>query len=276
MLRPIGISLCFLWSIFLCKQLLAYQVGHVIKDIQQEIPHDHNCFTQGLVFKDNILYETCGLYGKSSLRKVDMKTGKVLQSKHINKDIFAEGLTAANDTLYMLTWKNKRIYMYDRNTLELIATRTIQTHNGEGWGLTTDGKQLIVSDGSDRLLFYAFPDLSTGTEKDSLAKIREVRVFDPVNGRHINQVNELEFVNGFVFANLWYRDIIIQIDPATGHIIERYDMSSLYPQNSRAPGADCLNGIAYHAGEKYFLLTGKNWPKYYQLNFSAAYEPREF
>jgi glutamine cyclotransferase len=121
------------------------------------------------------------------------------------------------------------------------------------------------TDGSDRLLFYALPDLTTD---EPLEKLREVRVYDPVNQRYVTEVNELEYVNGHVFANLWKIDIIIDIDPVTGHILDQIDLSSLYPKELRGaePEQDCLNGIAYHAKENYLLLTGKRWPKYYKFS----------
>ncbi len=249
-----------------------YQIGEIVKEAVEELPHDEACFTQGLVIYDGKLYESCGLYGKSSLRIVNLATGQVVQKRSIEKEIFAEGLTAMNNTLYMISWKNKKLFMFDRETLELLDTKRYDSYNGEGWGLTTDGKQLILSDGSEHILFYEFPKANDGNEK--LVKVRDMKVYDPVSSRNIVYLNELEYINGFIFINIWYKDIILQVNSQTGRVVERYDLAELYPKAKRSPKADVLNGIAFDPVKNNFLLTGKLWPKYYRVNFKAALETK--
>jgi glutaminyl-peptide cyclotransferase len=275
MMSPGGVCWCVVWlmvvmvvDLFLVSR--GYQIGEVVKMAISEMPHDETCFSQGLVIYDNNLYESCGLYGKSSLRIVDMKTGKVLKRRNIDKEIFAEGLTAWNNTLYLASWKNKLLFLYDRHSLELLDTKSFASYNGEGWGLTTDGKQLILSDGSEHILFYDFPVAQDG--KKSLTKTKDLKVFDPISARHIVHINELEYVHGFIFANLWYKDIILQINAQSGSVTERYDLQELYPKNKRTYKADVMNGIAYDPANKQFLLTGKLWPKYFRVHFKAAEE----
>lgn len=246
----------------------SFPVGEIVKDPIAVMNHDENCFTQGLVIYDNKLYESCGLYGKSTLRIVDLSTGSVVKKVTIDKDIFAEGLAAMNNTLYMISWKNKKLFIYDRKTLDLLDTKYFDSHNGEGWGLTTDNEHLILSDGSEYIIYYEFP--SPGDGKEKLVKIREMKVYDPVTMRHLVYINELEYHNGYIFANIWYKDIILQINANSGNVVERYDLSQLYPKSSRSHKADCLNGIAYDPIQKNFLLTGKLWPKYYRVHFKAA------
>ena len=255
-----------LWLVL--QVLQAFPIGEVVKDTVSVMTHDDNCFTQGLVIYENKLYESCGLYGKSSLRIVDLQTGKILKKVSIAAELFAEGLTAINNTLYMITWREKKLLMFDRETLELLDTKTYESHNGEGWGLTTDGQHLIMSDGTEYIDFYEFPIAKNGQQK--MKKIREIKVYDPVTMRHLIHVNELEYYEGYILANVWYKDVILQIHAHTGHIAERYDLTQLYPKSSRSHKADCLNGIAYDPIEKNFLLTGKQWPKYYRVHFKAA------
>lgn len=267
----------------------AYKIGTVIKDILKTSKHDENCFTQGLVIDEtkNIVYESCGLYGKSSIRKLDLTTFQIIKNKNIPSSIFAEGITLINNYIYMLTWKNKIVYIYDADSLKLVGKRGIMTKNGEGWGITTDGKQLIVSDGTDYLSFYEIPTITptsghikhepiNPSEEEQLVKVKELRIYDPINTRSISHINELEYVNGYVFANIWYQDIIIQINPENGHIVERYDLSKIFPREKRNAHADCLNGIAFNNKDKSFLVTGKLWSKYFHINFTKVFEDREF
>lgn len=252
-----------------------FPVGEVIKKVVESLPHDENCFTQGLVMDESKLYESCGLYGKSSLRIVDPKTGKIRSRITIPRDIFAEGLTVHNDRLYLLTWKNKKMYIYDKNDLRYLGVRRYQTSTGDGWGLTTDGHSLIASDGSEKISFFKFPTLTASDANDifgdkapELEETHRLTVYDPVIGRHISQINELEYHNGNVYANIWYKDAIIRFNATTGKINERYDASKLYPKHARSQTADCLNGIAYDPSTDTMLLTGKKWPKYYRVNFT--------
>jgi glutamine cyclotransferase len=270
----------------------SYKVGQVVKDVLKVSRHDDKCFTQGLVIDGDILYESCGLYGKSSLRKIDIKNGfQILKSKPIPAWIFAEGLTMIGKYLFMLTWKERIVLVYEAETLKLIDKYSIETKNNEGWGASTDGKHLIVSDGTEYITFYQIPSLPAVEDvsslpvikydqhnlpQKSLAKVKEIRVYDTLSTRSVNQINELEYVNGFIFANIWYQDIVLQINPENGHIVERYDLSKIFPRKTRNSHADCLNGIAYNEKEKSFLITGKFWSKYFHINFTKAFEYREY
>ncbi len=224
--------------------------------------HDSNCFTQGLLYHEGSIFESCGLYSKSSLRRVNSATGVVEKVQQIPGHYFGEGLTIVKDVAYMLTWKEQKMLLMDSVSFEIISSIGFASSNGEGWGLTHDEKQhLIVSDGSDKITFYDIPSSSAL----SLNKVREISVTDPQTKRVVNRINELEYVNGFIYANIWYKDVIIKIDPTSGHVVQRYDLALLYPKSKRSAKADCLNGIAYNASDGSFLLTGKLWPKYYKV-----------
>ena len=240
--------------------------------VMNKLPHDDNCFTQGLLYHKSIIIESCGLYGKSSIRKVSALDGSVLSDKKVAKEYFAEGATVFNDMLFMLTWQNRKVVVYDVDTLELKQVVDISTSNGEGWGLTNDLNNLIVSDGTNKLLFFeVIKDVKSGAI--TLKKSREVTVQESAaDGKRtaVQQVNELEYVDGFVFANVWYKDVILKIDPSDGHVVHKYDMAMLYPRHRRISKADCLNGIAYNATSGHFLLTGKQWPEYFVVSLTGA------
>jgi len=236
--------------------------------------HDEKCFTQGLLYHDNKLYESCGLYGKSTLRVVDAKSKAQLMKVKIDDKYFAEGITILNDKLYMLLWQQPFVLVFDPLTLQQIDIKFIETFKKEGWGLTTDGIHLIVSDGSDRIQFY-----DVIYDSKYLKKVREIVVRDPSTQRSVDRINELQYVNDSIYANIWYKDIIIRINAKNGIIIDKYDLSSIYPRNKRSRTADCLNGIAYDTSDKTFLLTGKLWDKYYKvdlLSYSKAQENNDF
>jgi len=228
--------------------------------------HDEECFTQGLLLQDNILFESCGLHGKSSLRTVNYQTGEVLKRQRLDGKYFAEGIALVQDKIYMLTWKNKNMLVFDAKTLKQIADISYQTHTGEGWGLTYDGQHLIASDGSSRLTFFEVPT----AESTALVKVKHVDVRSAETSKLIKHINELQYVNGFIYANIWYKDFIVKIDSSTGLVVQMYDLTDLYPHKTRSARADCLNGIAYNSVENSFLITGKQWSLYYSVNFSAA------
>lgn len=229
--------------------------------------HDRTCFTQGLMLYKGFIYESCGLYGKSSLRKVDEKTGAVIQELKIPPQNFAEGMTIIDDIIYLLTWKERKLIIVDIKSFDIVRTVTFVSHSGEGWGLTHDSEQhLILSDGSDRITIFDLPTPSTKT----LNKVKELVVYDPQSKKSISRVNELEYVDGFIYANVWYKDILLKIDAATGLVVQKVDLSTLYPKSSRIPTADCLNGIAHDAASNTLLLTGKLWPHYYRINLSNS------
>lgn len=236
-------------------------IPHISFEVKRVVKHDQDCFTQGLQLYKGFLYESCGLNGKSNVRKVNPTTGAVLKQTKLSHDIFAEGITILNDKIYLITWKNKKMLLFDINTLELLVTTSFQTFNGEGWGLTHNSKnELIASDGSDRLTFLSTPK----GNNDPSIKLKDVIVKDPKTGSTFVQINELEYVNGYVYANIWYQDIIIKIDPDTGHVVEKIDMKTLY--TNRVAGADCLNGIAFNESSNVLILTGKLWPKYFHVS----------
>lgn len=251
-------------GIFAKKQ----KYGITKHSVVETIPHDNDCFTQGLAYSDGFLYESCGLYGKSSVRKVDPSTGEVLSMLKLANDVFAEGLVVIGETIYVLTWTNKFMLVIDLKTMTLLGKYTYITHTGEGWGLTYDGTSFIVSDGSSRLSFFDVPDLSQTSKQlisTSLKKSKEINIFR--GGSEVVHINELEWVgNNTLYANIWYQDYILKIDVESGTVSEFLDLHSLYPMNSRLKNADCLNGIARNSSDGTLLLTGKLWPKYHKIN----------
>lgn len=233
------------------------------------IPHDSDCYTQGLAYSDGFLYESCGINGKSSVREVDPLSGQVIRMIKLSDDIFAEGLVVIGDIIYVLTWMNKFMIVLDRKTMTLMGKYSYRTYSGEGWGLTYDGKQFIVSDGSSRLSFFDVPDISKlsrgGFFHYQLIKTREVIVRDSAK-KEIVSINELEWVgDDHIYANVWYKDFILKINVIDGSISEHLDLYHLYPYKSRTKTADCLNGIALNETDNTLLLTGKLWPHYYKI-----------
>jgi glutamine cyclotransferase len=218
-------------------------------------PHDTTSFTQGLVFADGELYESTGLNGESTLRRVDIKTGQTLQRIDIPKQYFAEGLALVGDELLQLTWQHKLGFVYDRKTFK--RKRTF-SYDGEGWGIAYDGKsRLVMSDGSDRLRFL---------DPKTLTPLKTLRVQDA--GRPVMNLNELEWIENEIWANVWQTDRIVRISPVTGDVTGWIDLSSLFPRSQRMPPADELNGIAYDKATRRIFITGKKWPRLYQITVS--------
>jgi glutaminyl-peptide cyclotransferase len=213
-------------------------------------PHDPNAFTQGLAIAGGQLYEGTGLYGQSTIRKVDLTTGRVEKQRPINATYFGEGIAILGDHLYELTWQNGLGIVYDLATFT--QQRTFQ-YTGEGWGLTQDGKQLILSDGTAKLRFL---------DPQTFAVVREIEVRD--HGQPVTKLNELEYVDGEIWSNVWYDDRIARISPATGEVLGWIDLAALYPKSARSSEA-VLNGIAYDAAAKRLFVTGKNWPQLYEI-----------
>lgn len=215
-------------------------------------PHDTSSFTQGLVFADGQLYESTGLEGESTLRRVDITTGNTLQRIDVPRQYFAEGLAMVGDELLQLTWRSKIGFVYDRHTFKQKRTFTYQT---EGWGIAYDGSsRLVMSDGSDTLTFL---------DPKTFAPAKTLKVQDA--GRSIGNLNELEWIEGEIWANVWTTDRIARISPSTGAVNAWIDLSSLYPQSQRVPPADVLNGIAYDKATRRIFITGKKWPRLYQI-----------
>ncbi|HET6424508.1 MAG TPA: glutaminyl-peptide cyclotransferase [Planctomycetaceae bacterium] len=214
-------------------------------------PHDPEAFSQGLVIADGVLYEGTGTFGASSLRQVDLKTGKVQRMVPLNQDYFGEGIAVAGNKIYQLTWKNRLGIVYDR---ESMTAESSFRYSGEGWGLTSDGKELILSDGTATLRFLSL---------ETLEVTRRVQVHTATGP--VDQLNELEYVDGEIYANIWYSDRIVRISPKTGEVLGWIDLSALYPARQRPSREHVLNGIAYDADKKQLYVTGKNWPKLYQV-----------
>ena len=222
-------------------------------EVTGRFPHDPTAYTQGLVWADGILFESTGLYGHSELRRVDLRSGRVLASRPLTADRFGEGLALLKGRLYQLTWKEGVAYAYDAATL---APRDSFHYAGEGWGLATDGTSLIMSDGSDSLRV-----LSPATFQ--VQRVVHVRY----NGAPLYQVNELEYVNGEVLANVYQSNWVMRIDPATGTVREAIDFADLYPE--RPASAEVMNGIALAPDGSQLLLTGKLWPVLFQVRLGA-------
>ncbi|ODU01758.1 MAG: glutaminyl-peptide cyclotransferase [Pseudonocardia sp. SCN 72-86] len=216
-----------------------------------ELPHDPTAFTQGLELDDGILYEGTGLEGRSQLRELDPATGALRRAVPLPGTLFGEGLTVVGDTIWQLTWRDGVVLEWDRATLTL---RRQVPMSGEGWGLCRDGSRLVRSDGTDLLRFH---------DPVTFAETGSVRV--TLDGRPLTQLNELECVDGQVWANVWQTDRIVRIDPADGRVTAIVDATGLLPADRRA-GADVLNGIA-SLGNGEFLLTGKLWPTMFRVRF---------
>lgn len=214
-------------------------------------PHDTNAFTQGLVFLDGALLESTGLNGQSTLRKVDLKSGQVLKQAEVPIQYFAEGLALLGGKLFQLTWQNHKGFVYD---LDSFFLEKQFSYEGEGWGLTTDGRWLILSDGTD-----------------------QIRFLDPVNfevqrtihvqreGQPVDRLNELEYIKGEIFANVWGTDYVMRIDPSTGKVTGVIDFTGLLAATDRGVGTDVFNGIAYDAATDRLFVTGKRWPKLFEV-----------
>lgn len=216
-------------------------------------PHDPTAFTQGLVYQDGIFYEGTGLRGQSTLRKVDPATGQVLQGIRLPDQYFGEGIAILGQRLYQLTWQENTGFIYDKDSFELLDT---WRYEGEGWGLATDGQRLLMSDGSHELRFL---------DPETLAELGRVAVLDDA-GQPVSRLNELEWVGGEVWANVWQTDRIARIDPASGRLLGWIDLAGLLPDEDRAAQrVDVLNGIAYDAATARLFVTGKWWPKLFEI-----------
>jgi glutamine cyclotransferase len=251
-----------LWStivvtLFGCQQAaqtplaLAQSTPTCSYEVVQTYPHDKDAFTQGLIFDRGELYESTGLKGKSSVRKVDLTTGKVLQISNLDDRYFGEGMTLWQDRLIQLTWVSKTGFVYDKRTFKQIATFSYPT---QGWGITHNDRELIMSDGSNTLYF-----LNPNTFKET----KRIRVKD--RDRPIDRLNELEFVNGEIWANVWMSDRIARIDPQTGVVTGWLDLSGIIDPASTPTQDAVLNGIAYDPESDRLLVTGKLWPKLFEI-----------
>jgi glutamine cyclotransferase len=219
-------------------------------EVVASYPHDPAAFTQGLAFHSGRLYEGTGLYGASTLRRVDLASGRTEKQRALNQRYFGEGIAILDTEIYQLTWQNGVVIVYDLETFEVERT---MPYEGEGWGLTHDGEHLIMSDGSAIIRFR---------DPQTFGVIREVEVRD--RGVPVPKLNELEYVDGEIWANVWYDDRIARIEPASGEVQGYLDLSALYPAASRGSEA-VLNGIAYDPAQKRLFVTGKNWPQLFEI-----------
>ncbi len=250
--------MCLIISIFLILFSLSVcavsfeKINSLNYEILAEYEHDPNAFTQGLEIYNGYLYEGTGLYGKSSLRKVEIQNGKVLKKINLDKKYFGEGITILNDKIYQLSWKENTAFVYDLN-FKLLKTLSYQ---GEGWGLTNNGEHLIMSNGSE---YISFRDPETfEIFKKIIIKIDNIK---------LKNINELEYLNGFIYANIWQKNYIIKIDAETGSVKAYIDFSDILDQKY-IDKTDVLNGIAYDTQNQSFLITGKLWPKIYRIKIN--------
>ena len=222
--------------------------------IEKVYPHDTSSFTEGLLYHDGYLYESTGQPKHSKLLKVNLKTGKIVMQAKIDSQYFGEGSAVIGDKIIMLTYQDPRfLFVFDKNTFKLL--NTLPYHVGvEGWGLCFDGKKLYTDDGTNNIFFL---------DKDNYRQTGYISVYDD-KGK-IDSLNELEYIDGKLYANIWEKDIIVIIDPKTGAVTGRIDMTNLYPKKNGS--GDVLNGIAYDKATGRIFLTGKNWDKLFQVKF---------
>ena len=254
MLKPAAIAALVLSSCACCACSAAMAAipvyGFIVKNTY---PHDPQAFTQGLFFRDGHLYETTGLTGRSTLRRIELKTGKVLQKAELPKEVFGEGSTAFGDNILGLTWQSKTGYVFDAKTF---AMKARFPYEGEGWGLASDAKNVYMSDGSASIRVL---------DPASLKEVRRVQV--TAEGKPIDSLNELEIVDGELYANVWGTDVIARIDPASGKVTGWIDLTNLLPREKRGTSSvdAVLNGIAYDARHRKLYVTGKFWPKLFEI-----------
>ena len=226
-------------------------------EILATYPHDPDAYTQGLFYDGGVLYEGTGRIGRSELRKVALETGEVLQRVPLPDDVFGEGIARFGGRIFQLTWRANIGFIYDAETLQLVDYFRYAT---EGWGLTADAEHLIMSDGSASLYFL---------DPTSLARVRTLGVHDAA-GRPIDDLNELEYIDGFIYANVWHRDDVLKISPATGDVVDTIDFSGLLAGERPFDPEAVLNGIAWDpAGERLFV-TGKLWPKLFVVRLTGG------
>ncbi len=214
-------------------------------------PHDSDAFTQGFDFLGRALYEGTGLYGESTLRRVDLDSGEVLRKRSLDEKYFGEGITVVGKRIFQLTWKENVAFVYRRRTFKRIRRFR---YRGEGWGLTHNRKRLVMSNGSDRIVFR---DLQT------FRITRRITVTD--EGEPVTRLNELEWYRGDILANVWQTDHIVRIDPKNGDVVSRYDLAQLKSREEQEGDPDVTNGIAYLGGQDRLFVTGKRWAHVYEI-----------
>lgn len=245
-----GILLIMFFCVLYPISTAEAEVKHYTYEIVNTFPHDREAFTQGFAFQDGYIYEGTGKRGKSSLQKVEVESGKVLNKRKLPAKYFGEGITIHEEKIYQLTWKKETGFIYDMefNLLDKFH------YQGEGWGLASDGSRLIMSNGSSKLYFL---------NPDTLEKEREITV--TLEGKPVNKINELEYIEGEIFANVWYEDHILIIDPETGEITGVLDLKGIINPENYDYSFNVLNGITYDKKQNRIFVTGKLWPKIFEI-----------
>lgn len=219
--------------------------------VLQTYPHNIDSFTQGLVFRDGYLFEGTGKNGQSSLSQLNLDDGSVLQSTALNRRYFGEGIEIVGDKVYQLTWRSNMVFVYDKNSFEPIGNHY---NASEGWGLAFDGEHLILSDGTATLQFM---------NPETFAPERKVQV--TLNGNPLIYLNELEYINGQIWANVWQTDYIVRIDPESGNVVSLIDMTGLSAQTQLGSSEAVLNGIAWDEAGQRLFVTGKHWSNLFEI-----------
>lgn len=247
-------GLCVLWALTACGSAhtsLPATPQKLTYEILETHPHDPRIFTQGLVIDGDVITETSGLYAKSFLLQYHAESGEIVQRIDLPRNIFAEGITKFEDRFYMLTWHAEKAFVFDAETLD---QETVLEYSGEGWGITHDGRELITSNGSDTLSFRNPTDF---------AVVKTLQVKDAKGSW--NQLNELEYAEGHIWANVWQTPLILAISPESGQVEGVLDLAELDRINNHSPGQSVLNGIAYDPARHAFWITGKWWPNRYLI-----------
>jgi glutaminyl-peptide cyclotransferase len=214
-------------------------------------PHDREAFTQGLVYDGGNLFEGTGQKSNSSLREVELATGKVLRQLNLDESLFGEGIAIFHDQIFQVTWEDKVGFVYDKSTFKVINKIYYQT---EGWGLTTIDNKIAMSDGTNVISYY---------EPGTFTSVGKIEVFD--NKKKVDKLNELEYINGEIWANIWMTDLIARIDPLSGKVLSYVDLKGLLPDKQKNADTDVLNGIAFDAQGGRIFVTGKRWPQLYEI-----------
>lgn len=222
--------------------------------VKKTYPHDKGAYTQGLEYENGFLYEGTGNYGESSLRKVELSSGEILKYRNLSSDLFGEGITHINNRIYQITYHAQVGFVYDEDNFELL--RKIYYQIREGWGLTNNGEHILMSDGSNTIYYM---------DTTYFSVVKQIEVYD--NEKEISLLNELELINGILYANRYTTNEIVMIDPETGKLLGRIDMTGILADADRHPSIDYFNGIAYDQGNNRIFVTGKYWPKLYEVEF---------
>jgi glutaminyl-peptide cyclotransferase len=220
-------------------------------EVVAAFPHDSTAWTQGLAFHRGVLHETTGLYGESSLRRVDLATGRVMKIRHLPDHLFGEGLAFVDGRAFVLTWKERRALVFHPRTFGRLGRFD---YAGQGWGLTSDGRRLVMSDGSDVITFR---------DPDTFAALRRIRVVE--DGAPVTRLNELEWIDGRIWANVWQTADIVVIEPRDGRVVERIDLSTLLARERTLGNPSEMNGIAYLPATDRLFVTGKRWRNVYEI-----------